>query len=58
MIKNKKYHWNIKKFLSNMYFAVSVAFLLWMLASYLDVITHNLSGGTDAKWNLLLMMFK
>ena len=53
----KKYKWNIKKFLSNLFTAVSVAVIVWVLASYIDVITHNLTTCVYAKWNIFPMIF-
>ena len=36
---------------------LSSLFLLWLLASYIDVITHNISSYTYAWWNLIAMFF-
>ena len=54
--KGKKYNWNVKKFLCNALFAVSMFFIAWFVISYIDIITHNLSGGTNWKWNLLVLL--
>ena len=52
MTTRKHYRWNYKKFLKTMYALISIALFVWVALSYIDIITHNLSGGTDAKWNL------
>ena len=39
----KKYRWNVKKFLSNIYTLVCMLFVAWVILSWIDVIIHNTS---------------
>ena len=50
----KKYRWNVKTFARNLAIGLSVVATLYLFACYVDIITHNLSGGTDAAWNVLI----
>lgn len=40
----KKYRWNVKKFLSNIYTLVCMLFVSWVILSWIDVMIHNTSG--------------
>lgn len=36
---------------------ISAAFLLWVAASYIDIVTHNLTSCTYAAWNFFTLVF-
>lgn len=35
-----------------LFWTIIVALFLWFGASYIDVIVHQFSGGTESTWNL------
>ena len=39
-------------------YAICVGFLVWVSISYIDIIAHNLSGQSDASWNIFNMLMK
>lgn len=42
---------NIAKIIERIFLTVSILIIIWVFASWVDVILHNQSGGTDAWWN-------
>lgn len=57
-ITRKKYRWNYKKFFSRLFTLIIITLYAWLILSYLDIVFNNLSGGTDAEWNLLKILYK
>lgn len=39
-------------------YIICIGFLIWFLVSYIDICAHNLSGQSDASWNLFNMIMK
>lgn len=37
-------------------YVICILFLVWISISYLDICAHNLSGKSDASWNLFNIM--
>ena len=58
----KKYKLNmrrikkIKKIFQSVYLAISIMLIAWVIISYIDVVSHNLSGGTDDPYNFFVVM--
>ena len=44
--------------LINVICALSIIFWLWLIISYIDIISHNLTTCEYQSWNLLILMFK
>ena len=54
----KKHRWNIKTFLSNLWTMALLCLIVWFMASWVDIWMHNLSGGSDAGWNLINILMR
>jgi hypothetical protein len=39
-------------------YVICEMFLMWFLVSYIDICAHNLSGHSDAGWNIFNMLMK
>lgn len=39
-------------------YVVCIMFLVWASVSYIDICAHNLSGHSDAGWNIFNMIMK
>ena len=50
--KNKKRMRTLEKVL----IVLNTFFCAWIVISYADVLLHQLSGGTDAAWNLFVII--
>lgn len=48
----------VKDIVSGIIFAISILFCAWILISYIDIMAHNLSGGTDNPYNYFVMITK
>lgn len=47
----------MKKIIGDILTGASYVFILWALVSWVDVCCHNLSGGTNWKYNLFVILF-
>ena len=45
------------KHLKNILFVVSILVLVWFVASWVDVLNHNLSDCVYQPWNLFALLF-
>ena len=51
-----KYKINYKKLAGTIFSAISIAFLLWFVASYIDIIWDNTTTANHASWNIFRLM--
>lgn len=57
IIGGRKYKWNFEKFICNMITMLSIAVMVWVGASYIDVLLNNEYYHREkASWNALQMM--
>lgn len=54
-LNKKLYKLNVAKFIWFWICVFVILVCLWNVVSYIDVIAHNLSGGTDHAWNLYVI---
>ena len=55
---SKRYTLNKNKFFRAMVTIIAAMFLIYLTICYLDIAVHNLSGGTDAQWNLMARLIE
>lgn len=48
----------MKKVLEMIAVGACLGFIVWVGISYIDILAHNLSGGTDHVWNFFILAFK
>ena len=50
---------NISKIVSGIFYIVVFAILLWLMLSYIEVVTHNLDGFYNySSWNCFVIFVK
>lgn len=48
----------VKDVIAGILFTISILFCAWIILSYVDVVSHNLSGGTDNPYNYFVLITK
>ena len=56
MKKKYRYKINWKKFAGTIFSAISIAFLLWVGISWVDIVVDNTTTANHASWNLFRLM--
>ncbi|MBR4982029.1 MAG: hypothetical protein IKY94_05680 [Lachnospiraceae bacterium] len=55
-MKRYKYKINYKKLVGTIFSAISIAFLLWVGISWLDIVVDNTTTAQHASWNIFRLM--